>query len=123
MEYNVLKSQVFSNVITFLQQGLAYGYLIYSVLNGRFGIGSFTMYLAAVNSFSGAMFAAMDSIVDIRRFSDYYSAVDDFLNMPKRQREGKTPLYKTFDESGFEPSAAKGRRSPWRGRFSKTRRW
>ncbi|MDR3122784.1 MAG: ABC transporter ATP-binding protein/permease [Treponema sp.] len=89
---NSLKSQVFSNVITFIQQGLAYGYLIYSVLNGRFGIGSFTMYLAAINSFSGAMFSLMDSIVDIRRFSDYYDAVDDYLNIPKKQREGKEPL-------------------------------
>jgi ATP-binding cassette subfamily B protein/ATP-binding cassette subfamily C protein len=50
------------------------------------------MYLAAINSFSGAMFSVMDSIVDIRRFSDYYDAVDEFLNMPKRQREGKKPL-------------------------------
>jgi ATP-binding cassette subfamily B protein/ATP-binding cassette subfamily C protein len=90
--YNSLKAQVFSNVITFIQQGLAYGYLIYSVLNGRFGIGSFTMYLAAINSFSGAMFSLMDSIVDIRRFSDYYDAVDDYLNIPRRQREGKQPL-------------------------------
>ncbi|MDR0668879.1 MAG: ABC transporter ATP-binding protein/permease, partial [Treponema sp.] len=50
------------------------------------------MYLAAINSFSGAMFSVMDSIVDIRRFSDYYEAVDTFMNLPKRQREGKKPL-------------------------------
>ena len=50
------------------------------------------MYLAAINSFSGAMFAVMDSIVDIRRFSDYYEAVDTFMNLPKRQREGTKPL-------------------------------
>jgi ATP-binding cassette subfamily B protein/ATP-binding cassette subfamily C protein len=92
MNYNSLKAQIFSNVITFIQQGIAYGYLVYSVLEGRFGIGSFTMYLAAINSFSGAMFSVMDSIVDIRRFSDYYEAVDDFLNMPKQQREGKKAL-------------------------------
>jgi ATP-binding cassette subfamily B protein/ATP-binding cassette subfamily C protein len=89
---NNLKVQIFSNLMTFFQQGIAYSYLIYSVINGRFGIGSFTMYLAAVNSFSGAMFAVMDSIVDIRRFSDYYEAVDTFMNLPKRQREGKKPL-------------------------------
>jgi ABC-type multidrug transport system fused ATPase/permease subunit len=113
--------------LTFLQQGIAYGYLIYSVINGRFGIGSFTMYLAAINSFSGAMFSVMDSIVDIRRFSDYYDAVDEFMNLPKRNREGKTTMVKLlmrlyrptegkillngvdiqefdFDDSGFEPS-------------------
>ncbi|MDR2376094.1 MAG: ABC transporter ATP-binding protein/permease [Treponema sp.] len=89
---NNLKAQVFSNVITFIQQGLAYGYLIYLILNGRFGIGSFTMYLAAINGFSGAMFSLMDSVVDIRRFSDYYDAVDDYLNIPRKQREGKQPL-------------------------------
>ncbi|MDR1324610.1 MAG: ABC transporter ATP-binding protein/permease [Treponema sp.] len=90
--YNSLKAQIVSNIITFIQQGIAYGYLVYSILEGRFGIGSFTMYLAAINSFSGAMFSVMDSVVDIRRFSDFYDAVDDFLNMPKRQREGKKAL-------------------------------
>jgi ATP-binding cassette subfamily B protein/ATP-binding cassette subfamily C protein len=89
---NNLKVQIFSNLMTFFQQGIAYTYLIYSVINGRFSIGSFTMYLAAINTFSGTMFAVMDSIVDIRRFSDYYEAVDMFINSPKRQREGKKPL-------------------------------
>jgi ABC-type multidrug transport system fused ATPase/permease subunit len=92
MNYNSLKAQIISNIITFIQQGIAYGYLVYSILEGRFGIGSFTMYLAAINSFSGAMFSVMDSVVDIRRFSDYYEAVDDFLSMPKQQREGKQAL-------------------------------
>jgi ABC-type multidrug transport system fused ATPase/permease subunit len=73
--YNNLKSQVFGNVASFIQQGLAYAYLVYSVLDGRFGIGSFTMFLAAITSFSGAMFALMDNAVDIRRYSDYFVSV------------------------------------------------
>jgi ATP-binding cassette subfamily B protein/ATP-binding cassette subfamily C protein len=87
--YNNLNSQLFSNAASLIQQGIAYAYLVYSVLNGRFGIGSFTMYLAAIASFSGAMFSLMNSVVDIRRFSDYYDALELFTNVPKRQREGK----------------------------------
>ncbi|GHU76478.1 ABC transporter ATP-binding protein [Spirochaetia bacterium] len=89
---NTLKAQIVSNVMTFFQQGIAYGYLIFLVLNDRIGIGSFTMYLAAVNQFSGAMFEVMNSMVDIRRFGDYYDALVEFNNIPKHQREGKKPL-------------------------------
>jgi ATP-binding cassette subfamily B protein/ATP-binding cassette subfamily C protein len=88
-EHNKLKSQVFSNIASFIQQGIAYGYLIYSVILKRFGIGSFTMFLAAINQFSSAMFALMDNAVDIRRFTDYYEAVEELMNIPKKQREGK----------------------------------
>jgi ATP-binding cassette subfamily B protein/ATP-binding cassette subfamily C protein len=87
--YSNLKMQIFGDVSSFIQQGVAYGYLVYSVINKHFGIGSFTMYLAAINSFSNAMFSLMDSVVDIRRFSDFYGAVDTYLSMEKRQREGK----------------------------------
>jgi ABC-type multidrug transport system fused ATPase/permease subunit len=86
---NNLKTQLFSNGVTFIQQGVAYAYLTYGVVSGKFGIGSFTMYLGAINAFSGAMTQVMNDIIDIRRYSDYYDAVDKFLNMPKRQREGK----------------------------------
>ncbi|MDR2418298.1 MAG: ABC transporter ATP-binding protein/permease [Treponema sp.] len=89
---NNLKAQMFGNGVAFIQQGVAYAYLVYGVINGQFGIGSFTMYLAAINAFSGSMNAVMNNIIDIRRYSDYYDAVDEFMNMPKRQREGKQAL-------------------------------
>jgi ABC-type multidrug transport system fused ATPase/permease subunit len=71
---------MFGNGAAFIQQGAAYGYLIYSVVNGRLGIGSFTMYLAAINAFLGSMNMLMNNIIDIRRYSDYYGAVDEFMN-------------------------------------------
>jgi ATP-binding cassette subfamily B protein/ATP-binding cassette subfamily C protein len=96
--YTNLKMQIFGDVSSFIQQGVAYGYLVYSVLARHFGIGSFTMYLAAINSFSNAMFSLMDSVVDLRRFSDFYGAVDAYLNMEKRQREGRRlPLSRSAD--------------------------
>lgn len=100
--YNNLKSQVFSSVASFIQQGIAYAYLIYSVLNGKFGIGTFTMYLAAITAFSGAMSALMDSVVDIRRFSDYYNALDVYTKIPRRQREGKRLRVDTNIQPIFE---------------------
>jgi ATP-binding cassette subfamily B protein/ATP-binding cassette subfamily C protein len=87
--HNNFKAQIFSSVVSFIQQGIAYGYLIYSVVSGHFGIGTFTMYLAATAAFSGAMNSLMESAVDLWRFNDYYDAAVAYLNLPKRQREGK----------------------------------
>jgi ATP-binding cassette subfamily B protein/ATP-binding cassette subfamily C protein len=100
--YNNLKSQVVGNAVSFIQQGLAYAYLIYSVLNGRFGIGSFTMFLAAINNFSSAMFAFMDNAVDIRRYSDYFDSLYEFLHMPRNQRNGKNLPIKLSEPPVFE---------------------
>jgi ATP-binding cassette subfamily B protein/ATP-binding cassette subfamily C protein len=100
--YNNLKSQVFSNAASFIQQGIAYAYLVYSVLSGKFGIGSFTMFLSAINSFAGAMFSLMDNAVDIRRYSDYFDSMHEYLNIPRKQREGKNLPLKLNEPPVFE---------------------
>jgi ABC-type multidrug transport system fused ATPase/permease subunit len=99
---NSFKTRVVGNLVSFVQQGVSYLYLIYAVLHGQFGIGSFTMYLAAITAFSGAMFSLMDSIVDIRRFSDYYNALEGYLNPPRKLREGKQLPLKTDTPVVFE---------------------
>lgn len=87
MNYNTLKLQVLTNGVSFIQQGAAYGYLIYKVLFQSLSIGDFTVYLNAANSFSNTMLTLMDNIVDVRRFSDYFPAVHDYLNMPRDIRD------------------------------------
>ena len=88
--YLSLRAQVFTNIVAVLQQGIAYAYLVYSVIQKHFGIGSFMMYLSAINTFSGSISGLMNAFVDLRRYTDYYDAVEEFFDMPKRQREGKT---------------------------------
>jgi ATP-binding cassette subfamily B protein/ATP-binding cassette subfamily C protein len=90
--FNNFKAQAFNNGVVFIQQGLSYAYLIYSVINKKFGIGSFTMFLSAINSFSAAMTAVMDSVIDLQNLSHYYAAVKEYINMPKNQRKGITRL-------------------------------
>lgn len=89
---NNFKAQTFNNGAIFIQQGLTYAYLVYSVINKKFGIGSFAMYLSAINSFSSAMTAVMSSIIDLQNLSHYYAAVEEYTTMPKNQRQGKIPL-------------------------------
>lgn len=87
----ILNGQLFTNVIAVIQQGIAYGYLVYLVIQGHFSIGSFIMYLAAINTFSGSISNLMDALVDLRRYTDYYDAVEEFFDTPKYLREGKKP--------------------------------
>ena len=87
MHYNTLKLEALTNGVSFVQQGVTYGYLIYNVLFQGLSIGDFTVYLNAANSFSSAMLTLMNNIVDVRRFSDYFPAVHDFLNMPRDIRK------------------------------------
>ncbi|MDR2150454.1 MAG: ABC transporter ATP-binding protein/permease [Spirochaetaceae bacterium] len=84
-----LHGQLFTNSVTVIQQGIAYAYLVYSVIQGQFGIGSFMMYLGAINTFSGSITSLMNAFVDLRRYTDYYDAVKEFFDTPQYQRAGK----------------------------------
>ena len=74
---------------TFIQQCSAYGYLAFQVTAGQIGLGSFTMYAAAVTAFSSALRQIMDSMVEIRQYDTYYDDLDEYLNFPAVLRQGK----------------------------------
>ena len=81
-------SGFFGAVFTFVQQGTAYAYLIYCVINGILSIGSFTMYTSAVTTFSIAFRKVLDSLIEIQSYDTYYDNLDEYLNLPKTLREG-----------------------------------
>lgn len=84
-----LRGQHLASISKLLSETATYIYLINRTLLGVITIGDFTMYVSAVANFNNAMKDFMGSILEIRRFSGYYSALSDYINIPARMREGK----------------------------------
>ena len=78
--------------LTFLQQSASYGILIAKVLTGSLSIGSFTMCISAVTSFSEAMRNLMDRLTEIRAYDFYYAQLDEYLHIPQLMRTGKLSI-------------------------------
>lgn len=90
-----IRSGLFKSFFTFIQQGAAYVYLIYCVTNGKITIGSFAMYTAAVTTFSSALRAVLDSVIEIKTYDLYYDKLDEYLNLPCILRSGNRSISKT----------------------------
>ena len=83
-------SDTFCNV---LQNAVAYFYLIRSFLLGSITIGSFTMYVNAVTTFSVSMKDILSSIIDIKVYGIYFNELDKYVNIPETLRDNeKKPL-------------------------------
>lgn len=76
-------------VITFVQQCAAYGALIWKVLAGSLGIGSFAMCVSATGSLAFAVRKLMDSLTEIRAYDLYYEQLDEYLSTPQTLRAGR----------------------------------
>ncbi len=81
-----------SSLFTLIQQGVAYVYLINAVLTGIITIGSFTMYVGAVTTFTVALRSVLDSMIEIQAYDMYYDKLDEYLNIPRNLREGKKSI-------------------------------
>lgn len=87
------RADAVTGLSSFLQQSTAYVYLLREVIAGHIGIGSFSMYVGAVNTFAGALREVLASVVEIQRFAPYYEAVEAYLNLPTAVRDsGHDPL-------------------------------
>ncbi|MHC1748508.1 MAG: ABC transporter ATP-binding protein [Cellulosilyticaceae bacterium] len=80
------RTQYFSKITTGIREIVAYGYLIGQTISLQISIGDFSMYIAAIAQFSGAMNDVMQSIINIKQFSMYYEALDKFINVPEKMR-------------------------------------
>ncbi len=81
-------SGFFGAIFTLVQQSAAYAYLIHCVVSDTISIGSFTMYIGAVTTFSIAFRKVLDSLIEMRAYDTYYEELDEYLNLPKTLREG-----------------------------------
>ncbi len=80
--------------VMFIQQGSMYAYLIYQILNGTMGIGDFTMYLAALNTFTATLKELTVSLVDVRQYGAYYTYLEQYLNLSGMS---ENPAGRVFD--------------------------
>lgn len=74
---------------TFIQQGVAYGYLLFCMIKRRISIGSFTMYVGAVTTFAASLKSVLESVTEIRTYDMYYDKLDEYLSLPMKLRCGK----------------------------------
>lgn len=84
-----IKSGSFTALMSFVQQGAAYAYLIARVTGGGMAIGDFTMYVGAVTAFSSAMRAVMENFVDVKAYGPYYEAMEEYQNLPDTMRRNR----------------------------------
>lgn len=89
-----IKSGMIGALFTAIQQCAAYAYFINEALKGNITIGSFTMYIGAVTTFTATLRAIMNHLVEIRVYDMYYKNLDEYLSVPVSLRSGKqkTPL-------------------------------
>lgn len=73
--------------LSFVQQCVAYIALIFKVLSGTIGIGSFTMCVSAVTSFADTLRRIMERWAEIRAYDFYYAQLDEYLSLPQTLRE------------------------------------
>lgn len=83
------QARYLSAFTNFVLKGIAYGYLIVSVVKDLIGIGDFTMYMSALLNFSAAMRELMESLLNIRQFAGYYDALMEYMDVPQRMYEGR----------------------------------
>lgn len=76
------------NIISGAQLALSYGYISFSLLMQYISVADFSMYLGAISTFSSTLVEIMRVFVYLRGFVPYYEAVDSFLNLPNKMRQG-----------------------------------
>lgn len=87
-----VKSNVTDSVLTFVQQGISYTYIIYRVVEKSITIGDFSMYISGILLFSDAMKNVITSFIELLSYRGYYDAMEEYLNIPNTmyKEEGKS---------------------------------
>ncbi len=84
----VCKKQFFADatdcIATFLREGIAYGYLIWQVLEGNITVDMFVLYFSAIGGFSGYITGILNEYATLTRHSLNYCRVREFLEYPEK---------------------------------------
>lgn len=87
-----VRANYVSSTFSTLQNMLTLLALTFQILAKKITGGDFMMYWSAANSFNSAMHSAIDSVVTILRYNDYYEAVKEYLNLPSTMYGGNKPI-------------------------------
>lgn len=72
-----------------IQMVAVYAYMAWQVLKGFIGVGSFTMYIAAANNFSGSIFTMLANFIEFNQNCKYLEQYLEFERLPSRKDNGK----------------------------------
>ena len=75
-----------------IQMVAVYAYMAWQVLKGYIGVGSFTMYIAAANSFSGSIFTMLANFIEFNQNCQYLEHYLEFERLPSRKDDGKSDV-------------------------------
>ncbi len=75
-----------------IQMVAVYAYMAWQVLKGIIGVGSFTMYIAAANSFSGSIFTMLANFIEFNQNCKYLEQYLEFERRPSRKDSGKKAI-------------------------------
>ncbi len=82
-------ANIVDGLLLLLRDGIAYGFLIYSVLYGEMPIGNFVLYFGAVAGFSTWLSGVVKNLNSINSFSLSVGDLRDYLEMEDKMNRGK----------------------------------
>lgn len=86
-----LRIDIVNCILLLLREGIVYSYLIYLVVTNELGIGSFTMYFAAIASLANHMKVIVEDIAHINGQNLYINDLRDFIEK-KEETEPTNPM-------------------------------
>lgn len=91
-----------NTVTNFLQQAISYCYLIVKVFTQGISMGSFAMYLNAINSFHSTINDIVNAVVDLNQYTIYFKPFKEFMELPKTLREGHNLSLTSLESERYE---------------------
>lgn len=89
---NETKYNFVIDIIQQLQMLAVYGYMVFQVIRNAFGIGSFSLYVAAANSFVRSVSEVLHSVQHIQRSSQFARGFVEFMELKPIKTRGKVPV-------------------------------
>lgn len=91
-------------LLNVIRNGFAYGYLIYSCLQGDISVAGFLVYFGAITGFSGFITEIVNTYSNLKLANADASCLRRFLELPEIREEGDVPeaLYRQPAEIEFQ---------------------
>ena len=87
--YRKYLANITDGILGFIRDGMAYGFLIYSVLYRDMPVGNFVLYLGVIGGFSNWMTGIIKNINEINRIHLETCDLREFLDMEDKMNRGK----------------------------------
>ncbi len=98
---NTAKTDALCQISVMVKNLFSYGYVSFLVCKARISIGSYTMYLSAINKYSSVLQEILENILKFSHVGLYIEYLDKYLKLPEHiLRNGERRI--TLNEQGFD---------------------